>query len=514
MTRVAPPPAAAEPLVDFDRLLAAIRLRRRWAAVGVLVGLGLGLALAFVVSPPPPASARVLIARAEDRTSDRRELMATDVALCRGEDVASRAASVLGESPAAVLARYSCVSNSANVLSVSARGSAAADAERTAQAVIDAVAASNRARRQQMVDGMTNGLMARRAGLERSVARIVALTAATGNGAPGDGAPGNGASGGDPHVSSFASVRNGLVAEIADLSERVLELRLEYAAADAGTQVVDPAHVLLQGPLRRVGVNLGAGLVLGVGGALVCAALAGIVRDRPVRRTDVAAALRAPVLLDIRTPARLGSAPWGRARRASAANAAVSSVASLVSMVPGPVALLELRCPRAAADLAAGVAVALGTERRLVLAGNLFQAMTARQVSMLMSIATGLPVAGTAQPWLGVGTLSRRTGWLDLQQLGRRAILLVRAGRATATTLAEVARDLGHAEIDVLGIILVDADPHDSTGGATHDALYDVIRRHLGYGPPGDPGSGGPPAGWAPEPGYHQVHPPACGSKV
>jgi Mrp family chromosome partitioning ATPase len=68
------------------------------------------------------------------------------------------------------------------------------------------------------------------------------------------------------------------------------------------------------------------------------------------------------------------------------------------------------------------------------------------------------------------------TAWTDLQYLGTRTVLVVRAGHGSAAWLHTVARQLADQRIEVIGVVLIDPDPRDRTDGTLWDGLHTALR--------------------------------------
>jgi hypothetical protein len=81
---------------------------------------------------------------------------------------------------------------------------------------------------------------------------------------------------------------------------------------------------------------------------------------------------------------------------------------------------------------------------------------------------------------LGVASLEPGTAWLDLRRLGPETLLVVRAGKASATWLHTVARQLADVDILVAGIVVVHPDPRDRSDGTLWSALNIALRGRAG----------------------------------
>jgi hypothetical protein len=77
---------------------------------------------------------------------------------------------------------------------------------------------------------------------------------------------------------------------------------------------------------------------------------------------------------------------------------------------------------------------------------------------------------------IGVGSVAPGAAWTDLQYLGTRTVLVVRAGHGSAAWLHTVARQLADQRITVIGVVLIDPDPRDRTDGTLWDGLHTALR--------------------------------------
>lgn len=430
-----------EPLFDLDRLSFAVRARSRLIAGGAVLGLVLGIGLSLLLAAPPTAKTQLQIVRADadaaiaeqqqavlakaqqDLPASAPALESTAMAQCAAADVAGRAALALQMDAEKLAKSYRCREVAPEVVAVEATGANEEEALRRAQVLGEAFIEARRASAQDAAAVQSDAYVTRRAAETRELAGVVERT-----------------------------IQSVTVADAAGLLESRKELvtainSLTTSDRNRRTQAdVELARVF--DPPRMVGVSrfeqaarAGAiGLVLGAGAAFGAALVAGVVRDRPVRRQDVARALGAPVLLDVRRPLRL------RVRRRQDRSADLSAVGAalgrLVASAPGEVALLHV----GAADVATALAERISDESQ--------------------------------SPAPCVGGLAPSPGWPAIAEFGRLAVLVVRAGHCTEPELRSVARDLARAETEVLGIVLVDAHPRDHSEGAAAAEYYEAMAHH------------------------------------
>lgn len=456
----------SEPLLDIDRILAGIRWRKRLWIGGAMLGV-LGGVLATVALPPAAtATAKVLVARQDDNSADRTMLMSTDIELFKTNGVAKAAIARLGSegSPARLLGAYTGKAATPNVLEVTVSAPTSAEAVRDAQALSDAFIADHVGRATDRANQGAERLLQRADELQRSVDQINSQIAS--------------GRGGTDFAALNAS-RSGLVAQISELSRRADDLRLATDQVAIGTQLVDPPRATKASRLTVAAKFIATGLILGFGGGLGLAAMLSVIRNRPILRRDIAAHLRAPVIvqLPLERPLRRRSRADETRRRAAA------TLARLLGKHPSA-SLLELGCPRTAAMLAIDIATRAGVERDPItlvndLAGNeLKRLAVGDEPSFKVIDVADLPLnpsdETTPGRQLGVGTLAPGRSWLDLERLGKNALLVIHAGHATAPWLNVIADQLSLAGISPIGIVLVAPHPSDRSDGALWNALHAV----------------------------------------
>jgi hypothetical protein len=163
-----------------------------------------------------------------------------------------------------------------------------------------------------------------------------------------------------------------------------------------------------------------------------------------------------------------------------------------------PVSLLELGCARSTSVIALDVARALTPEGPVVVVDGLPGPQLARRRPKPGDPAVVGGERAAAVPdrerRLGVGSVAPGTAWTDLQYLGTRTVLVVRAGHGSAAWLHTVARQLADQRIEVIGVVLIDPDPRDRTDGTLWDGLHTALRGRGGR-PPRQNGTGRP--SWA-----------------
>lgn len=458
------------PLLDLQGLLAGVRRHRRiWASMGVL-GFVTGALFVVLFPAPPAAVTRVLVVHEDGQGGS--EAIKSDLALLETTRIAADAVERLGtdERPSVFLSSFDAQSVANDVLEITVSGPSTQDAIARAQALADAFIADHIRRAEALADAEAEALLERQADTERELADVDREIAA--GGAPSD---------------ALAATRASLAARVSDLGEQAEDARIGAPRAAAGTQVVDPPHVVT-GSVPEGAEFAVVGLVLGLGGGLALAAVLTVVRDRPVLRRDIAEHLGASIIAQLPAP-RHGLARLRRPSRATERGRLAATLARLVHGSPGAVSVLELGCARAAAEIALGVAGELSRKRPVVVVDGL----PGRQVHKsggkpdeAVRVIDDDEAAAEPSPGrrpghlLGVGTVGPGTAWTDLPWLGRETLLVVRAGHANTSWLHTVARQLADADITVLGIVLVRPDPRDRSDGTLWDGLHIALRGRVG----------------------------------
>ncbi|MFH8801230.1 Wzz/FepE/Etk N-terminal domain-containing protein [Streptomyces sp. NPDC017936] len=470
-SRTSEPSAAAPPLLDLQALVVAVRRRRRlWCSLALL-GLLAGAAVAVLLPPPPTATTKVLVAHQEDQPNDTGTLIRTDVALLQTTRIAGKALQALGsrEEPEDFMEDYGGIGLTNNLLQIHATGDSDAEAVARAEALADAFVADHVRRIQEGANAEAKSLLDQRDRMRKELAQV--------NAAIGDGPPES-----DPTASadleSLFARRAELTSRIADFDQRAAEARMGTPRLVAGTQIVDAPRAVRHSLPRTAATDAAIGLVLGLALGLAVAAVSAVVADRPVLRREIAANLGASVIAEL--PRR---SPWlWRRRQVRAARTRLT--ASLARTVRGsaePVSLLELGCARSASVIALDLAGALAAQGPVVVVDGLpgRQLAERRPQPGDLTVVSDVDAAAAVSPRarrLGVGSVAPGTAWTDLQYLGTRTVLVVRAGHGSAAWLHTVARQLAEQSIPVIGVVLIDPDPRDRTDGTLWDGPRTALR--------------------------------------
>ena len=488
-------PSGPAPLLDLRQLIISLRWRKRvWLSCAVL-GLLVGTVLAVFLPAPPAAVTRLLIVHENDDPNDGGSLIETDLALLDTVHIAQATLWRLGsaEDPQRFRKSYEATALTNNVAELTVTAPTATQARARARALAETFIADHVTRTEEAANATARALRDQWRQAQRELARvndeIVAAAA-------------------DPYLNpatlgSLYSRRADIASQVSDLSKRATEANIGAPRVAAGTAIVDPPYIARESATMTLATYGGAGLAFGLAAGLALAAMASVVRDRPVLRRDIADELGASVLAQLplrrRGPARLLHRPrkGQRARIATTLGRALRPGDDTVA----PVSLLELGCAPAAAELAVDTALALsgpvlvvddlGTRHLTALVDRCGDSV---RIVTAADYLSGAELPGPREQCLGVGSIGPGTAWTDLAALGRQTVLVVRAGHATAAWLHTVARQLADAGIAVIGIVLIQPYPRDRTDGTLWDGLHTALRGRLRAAEPSRNGRAPAPA--------------------
>ncbi|MFE5593253.1 Wzz/FepE/Etk N-terminal domain-containing protein [Streptomyces sp. NPDC056549] len=457
-TRTTPESSSPAPLLDLQPLVAAVRRRRRlWASLALL-GMLAGVALAFLLPPPPTAVTKLLVAHQEDQPNDPGTLIRTDVALLQTTRIAAKALGTLGsaEKPEDFMEDYSGIGLTNNVLEISVSADSDAEAVARAQALADAFVADHVRRIQEAANAESKALLDQRDRLREDLTQV--------NKAIADGSKAS------ADMESLFSRRAELTSQIADYGQRAAQARIGTPHLVAGTQIVDAPRAVRHSLPKTAATDAAIGLALGLGLGLAVAAVGAVVADSPVLRRDIAANLGSSVIAEL---PHGSAAPWRRRGTRAERTRLTASLARTARGSAEPVSLLELGAVGATSAIALDLAAALAADGPVVVVDGLPGLPLAGRRSKPgdPTVVSGdRATAGRYQERrLGVGSVAPGTAWTDLQYLGTRTVLVVRAGHGSAAWLHTVARQLADQHIPVIGVVLVDPDPRDRTDGTLWD---------------------------------------------
>nr|WP_206439452.1 Wzz/FepE/Etk N-terminal domain-containing protein [Streptomyces scabichelini] len=454
----------------MQALVVAVRRRRRLWFVMALLGLLAGAAVAVLLPPPPSAMTKVLVVHAEDQPNDTGTLMRTDVQVLVTTRIADKALKSLKspEKPEDFMRDYRGTGLTNNLMQIDVTGDSDADAVARAEALAEAFISDHVRRMRETAKAEAKALLEQRDRMRDELARV--------NEDIGDRSPES-----DPKASasieSLYARRAELDSRIADFDQRAAEARTGTPKVVAGTQIVDAPRAVQHSLPRTAATNAAIGLVLGLVLGLALAAVGAVVADRPVLRRDIAANLGASVIAEL--PRRSGRL-WQLRRTRAARERLTVTLARTVRGSTEPLSLLELGCARSTSEIALKLAGALAAEGPVVIIDGLPgpQLANRRQKPGDPTVVSGERAAAVSpqERRIGVGSVAPGTAWTDLQYLGTRTVLVVRAGHGSAAWLHTVARQLADQRIPVIGVVLIDPDPRDRTDGTLWDGLHTALR--------------------------------------
>ncbi|MEV0738272.1 Wzz/FepE/Etk N-terminal domain-containing protein [Streptomyces sp. NPDC050549] len=462
--------SAATPLLDLQALVVAVRRRRRlWGAMALL-GLLAGAAVAVLLPPAPAAVTKVLVAHQEDQPNDTGTLIRTDAQLLATSRIAGAALKILKspEKPEDFMKDYRGTGLTNNVLEIDVTGKTDAEAVARAKALAEAFVADHAKRINDIANANAQGLLDQQA---RMQAELADVNKSIGGRSP-DTDPKDAA-----NLESLFARRAELTSQISDFGQRAEEARVGAPQLVAGTQIVDAPRAVAHSLPKALVTDGVIGLVLGLFLGLALAAVGVVVADRPVLRRDIAANLGASVIAEL--PRRSGRL-WQRRRTRVARERLTTTLARTARGSAEPLSLLELGCARSTAGIALGLARALGEAGPVTVVDGLpGTQLSGRRPKPGDPTVVGGEHAATVSPQdqrIGVGSVAPGTAWTDLQYLGTRTVLVVRAGHGDAAWLHTVARQLADQRIPVIGVVLIDPDPRDRTDGTLWDGLANALR--------------------------------------
>ena len=462
--------SAATPLLDLQALVVAVRRRRRlWGAMALL-GMLAGAAVAVLMPPAPAAVTKVLVAHQEDQPNDTGTLIRTDAQLLATSRIAGAALKILKspEKPEDFMKDYRGTGLTNNVLEIDVTGKTDAEAVARAKALAQAFVTDHAKRINDIANANAQGLLDQQA---RMQAELADVNKSIGGRSP-DTDPKDAA-----NLESLFARRAELTSQISDFGQRAEEARVGAPQLVAGTQIVDAPRAVAHSLPKALVTDGVVGLVLGLFLGLALSAVGVVVADRPVLRRDIAANLGASVIAEL--PRRSGRL-WQRRRTRVARERLTTTLARTSRGSAEPLSLLELGCARSTAGIALGLARALGEDGPVTVVDGLpGTQLSGRRPKPGDPTVVGGEKAATVSPQdqrIGVGSVAPGTAWTDLQYLGTRTVLVVRAGHGNSAWLHTVARQLADQHIPVIGVVLIDPDPRDRTDGTLWDGLANALR--------------------------------------
>lgn len=360
------PPNAEQspPLLDLSRLIAGIRWRRRMVLVMTALGVIVGALALLVLQNKATATARIYVMHEDEKSADPAVLAKTDVVVFRTSTVATAAMTKLGvvEPVDDFLDSYAVESVSSNILELTVTSRTEVEATARASALAEAFIANHIQRSEASTRAKSQAVLELQTAAEAERTRLNDQIAASSAKLPRQGSQEA------ADLEAQLARRAELSKQIEELAQRAAEVSVSAPQVAAGTEIIDSPRAEMASPIVSAGMGGLVGLVLGLGLGTVFAAVATVVRDRPVLRADIAAHLGASVIAQVPAPRRRW---WGRSRADDEARRVAATLARVIRDAPGPVSLLELGSPQAAATLAVDIADGLAPRRTVLVVDDL-----------------------------------------------------------------------------------------------------------------------------------------------
>jgi len=490
-------PSAVYPgtIVDLRALRAPLRRRRRlWISTGVL-GLLIGLCIGLVSAPGYSATASVLILQ----EGLGAQTIATDVAAIQSDAVARQVLLDLHahSTPEQLLSRYTAVFLSDNVLQLTLMAPTAATAMSESNTVI---AAYLRFRAQQLNDRIKVVQQVLGAQITELSNQVDSLSKAVDASSSG----GDSSSGGSSQsLSGLEAERSQAVLQQWQLQQSMqsqvasLQTDIESSGALGEAVLIHRSH--LKPLLTDALSGLVGGLVFGMGFVVV----AELASDNLRRRRDIAQALAVPVELSLPAFPRPSWIPLAllRGRLARPGRYATEMSRFLEAKLPASgshgLAVISVGSDKAVALALAHLSASLARhDRRVAITDLTSSKLLARLLSSSGegpssngahgepapvgvlapgtegSVDAAASQAGGTYPPRGtpvvpcvlvVATLDPKRGADEASGLADRAVVVVRAGAATADALRAQGEMIRAARMVLDSAVLVGADEHDYT---------------------------------------------------
>lgn len=462
----------AAPLVDLQRLVVAIRRKRRFWLTTALLGLILGGLVSLLFPAPPTAVAKVIVIHQDDSPTDSGTLMRTDVAVLSTADIAGKALKALNstESVDDFMKNYAGLGLTNNVMQITVKAKSNDEAVAAAKALADTFIADHVQRSQAAAVAQSKAILDQGKNAQddlNAVNEQITQLEADKKSKPSD-------------LETLYSRRAALSAQVSDFASRAQQAGIGSPQIAAGTQIIDSPRALPKGLLKAGVTNGGIGFALGLALGLALAAVTAVSRDRPVLRREISSHLGASVIAQLpsklRGPARL----WAKSKAVTERKRVATTLVRAIKADVATVSLLELGAPQVAAALALDIAEELAADGQASVIDDLrrgdVRKLAAETKSAVPVHGAGESEAEQGERRIGVGSVAPGTAWTDLTHLGTETVLIVKAGHANSLWLHTVARQLADSGIPVIGVVLVDPDPRDKSDGTLWDGLHTALR--------------------------------------
>jgi hypothetical protein len=471
---------AAQPLVDLQRLVVAIRRKRRsWLFMGLL-GLIAGGLITLFLPAPPTAVVKVIVIHQDDSPTDAGTLMRTDVAVLSTAQIADGALKALKiqEAPEEFLKNYAGLGLTNNVMQITVKGKSNEDAVARAKALADTFIADHNQRSQAAAAAQSKAILEEGKNAQAQLEQVNSQITDEQN------------KGKQTNASTLENLygrRAALASQISDFENRAQQAGIGSPQVAAGTQIIDAPRVLPKSLLKTGATNGGIGFALGLALGLAVAAVTSVSRDRPVLRREISTHLGASVIAQLPSKRRGPARIWRRSRAVAERKRVATTLVRAIKTDVSAVSLLELGAPKVAAALSLDIAEQLAADGPAGIIDDLprgdVRKLAAETEGSIGIHAAGDPEGEPGERRIGVGSVAPGTAWTDLEHLGAETVLVVKAGHANTLWLHTVARQLADCRIPIIGVVLVDPDPRDKSDGTLWDGLHTALRGRGGLVP-------------------------------
>jgi capsular polysaccharide biosynthesis protein len=461
-------------------------LRRWWLWGGAaLLGLLIGAGFHLVVPTKDMAVTNLYLT---EPASAGTTGMADDVSLFETNKVTDRALSYLGLPPTGPIpGSFTATALSGSILQVKADAPTKAEAVRWANALAKAFFVVRKAAfssQNSLVIGVLNSQVDR---LNTRIDALNGLISALSSGPAGPDTANE--------IGQLVNERSVDITQVSGLEAQVQQDLLQEALVGKGSYVLDPAAALPSSKKRVFAIDGLSGLVAGLAIGLGWVVIGSVLSERPRRRSDIAAAIGTSVELSLRpsvTPRargrfalrRLASKPTPGLKtvlrrlrnhlagggsplvivpvgaRDEAATCTVALATSLASEGKG-VAVVDMAEGRPLGRLL-GARKGPGT-KDISVKGRGFRLVVAPEDPAELNATT---ISLGADAVLVLAGLDPATGAEHLAAWADKALVMVRAGRATSTRLEATGQMLRQAGVPAESAILFGVGREDETYGA------------------------------------------------
>ena len=464
-------------------------LQRRWKTVAAFVYCGVVVALAAMVLLPPASSATTSLVLAHPAGQDPVTAMATDVSLLRTRTVAQNTIDTLNLSTTAdeLQSTITVATPSPDIMSITITAASPAEAVRRLGALSDSYVAFRSEQVRSQSDGVVAGDRER---IKQLQEQSTTLSQQYGVLARQSDASSQ------AEAADVLTHRSQLDAEIATLQQDIQQSAIEAESILAASHTVDAPAANPPHAAKRLVLVMMSGLIVGTALGVAVVLFHALLSNRLRRRDEVALALGRPV----RFSAGTSRSWWSRRERLDQRGVDVLAAGFGTALTDGAkverVALVSVGAVKEAALVVSRLADHLASVGQRVCVVDLSESGALAETGhvggwavlhpggtaattpgtgplTLVSAFSGKPAPGEpgrdewakAQIVLVLGDAQLGVGAAPLSSWADQAVLLVRAGRASAEFLDSVGRVFDASGLGIDFAMLVGADAGDESPG-------------------------------------------------